>query len=600
MMMYTLLNYQRKEKHTDLYSEKLAKSMHLAIKKGDEPFKALNENFGILFAKAYEDENEVLHPKSLVNSWLLKDKQDGFIVVAVRVNPDGTQDEISKGSILVFESKNLLQYTELPLFKLSDETIVDVTAHYDQSLDQYVINWQEDNGACYQVTTTDFRSAVNLDNKKKIDRLPLENFDNFETDIEGVIPRNTIEISDELGDYLIKKLITPHNIEIKLPESIEVSSEEELANVKATAVYSDGTTSEKRIDWYIDHIDFNVPGEYEVRGKVHQDHFPFPIAWHRADPCVGKWQGKYYFIATNDADDNNSLYIREADTIPGLVTAQEVLILDTKQYPEIKSLLWAPEFHIVNDRFYIFHAGSSGGFEEQACQVMALKEGGNPMIREDWERPRKVVKKDGTPLIENGISLDMTVIPIQDRYFVSWSHRPLKPYDLGAWICIAEIDPDEPWQLISDIVTIAKPDYGWDNNHTPVVEGPYPLIRDGKIFLTISGAAVDSTYVVGLLTADVDADLLDPASWVKSNYPILTLNDVEGEYGPGHNAFVTDEDGNVWNTYHARPRPGIKAPRSSGIRRVHFDVDGYPVLALTEEKDLNPDLTIVKTKIKVK
>lgn len=598
--MYKLLNYQREEKHTDLYSEKLAKSMHLAFQKDDKPFEALNQNFGILFAKAYEAENEVLHPKQLVNSWLLKTKDDAFAVVAVRVNPDGSPDEISNGSILVFESQNLLEYTELPMLKLSDQTIVDVTANYDASIDQYLINWQEIDGSCYQVTVQDFSSEVDLTNKKSIDQLPLEDFSEFEMQIEGVIPRNTIEISDELGDYLVKKLTTPHNIEINLPKSIEVSSQEELDAVRATAVYSDGTTATKKIDWFTDQLDFDKPGEYEIKGKIHQDHYPFPIAWDRADPCVGKWNDKYYFIATNDADGNNSLYIREADSIPELVTAQEIRILDTQQYPEFKSLLWAPEFHIVKDRFYIFHAGSSEGFVEQACQVMALKEGGNPLIREDWEKPKKVVKMDGTPLIEagKGITLDMTVIPNKGRYFVSWSHRPLQPHDLGAWICFAEINPDEPWKLISDIITIAKPDYGWDNNHTPVVEGPYPLIRDGKIFLTISGAAVDSTYVVGLLTADVDADLLNPASWVKTNYPLLTLNDVEGEYGPGHNAYVTDEDGDVWNTYHARP--GLNEPRSSGIRRVHFDVDGYPVLALTEEKDLNPDLTIVTATIKIK
>lgn len=598
--MYKLLNYQREEKHTDLYSEKLAKSMHLAFQKDDKAFEPLNQNYGILFAKAYEAENEVLHPKQLINSWLLNAKNDEFVVVAVRVNPDGSADEISKGSILVFESKNLLEYTELPLLQLSDETIVDVTANYDALADQYLINWQEENGSCYQVAVADFTSKVDLSNKKEIDKLPLEDFTGFETEIEGVIPRNTIKISDELGDYLVKKLITPHNIEIKLPETIEASSQDELDAVRATAVYSDGTTATKKVDWFSREIDFDKPGEYEIKGKIHQDHYPFPIAWDRADPCVGKWNGKYYFIATNDADGNNSLYIREADTIPELVTAQEIRILDTQQYPEFKSLLWAPEFHIVNNRLYIFHAGSSNGFVEQACQVMALKEGGNPLIREDWEKPKMSVKTDGKPLIEagKGITLDMTVIPNKGRYFASWSHRPLQPNDLGAWICFAEIDPDEPWKLISDIITIAKPDYGWDNNHTPVVEGPYPLIRDGKIFLTISGAAVDSTYAVGLLTADVESDLLDPNSWVKTNYPLLTLNDVEGEYGPGHNAYVIDEDGDVWNTYHARP--GLNEPRSSGVRRVHFDVDGYPVLALTEEKDLNPDLTIVSATIIVK
>lgn len=130
--------------------------------------------------------------------------------------------------------------------------------------------------------------------------------------------------------------------------------------MRATARYSDGSSLTKRVDWYADKVDWNTPGEYEVLGKVHQEQISFPVAWDRADPCIGQWRGKYYFIATNDADGNNSLYIREADTIPGLVTAQEVKILDTEMYPHLKGLLWAPEFHMINGRLYIFHAGTRG------------------------------------------------------------------------------------------------------------------------------------------------------------------------------------------------------------------------------------------------
>jgi GH43 family beta-xylosidase len=72
---------------------------------------------------------------------------------------------------------------------------------------------------------------------------------------------------------------------------------------------------------------------------------------------------------------------------------------------------------------------------------------------------------------------------------------------------------------------------------------------------------------------------------------------VPGEYGPGHNSYVTDEDGTVWNAYHARF--GIGEPRSSGIRRVHFDMEGYPVLDLVEEKDLNKELAEVHTTVYV-
>ena len=109
---------------------------------------------------------------------------------------------------------------------------------------------------------------------------------------------------------------------------------------------------------------------------------------------------------------------------------------------------------------------------------------------------------------------------------------------------------------------------------------------------------MDASYVVGLLTAEKGGDLLDVRSWKKKNYPILTSRSVEGEFGTGHNAYVEDEDGTVWNIYHARP--GIEGVRSSGIRRVHFDIDGEPVLDLTEENDLREEYRRVRTNLVIK
>lgn len=155
----------------------------------------------------------------------------------------------------------------------------------------------------------------------------------------------------------------------------------------------------------------------------------------------------------------------------------------------------------------------------------------------------------------------------------------------------------EPWKLITDPVLLSMPEYGWANNHTFVDEGPFAMITEDRVYLTFSSAAVDSTYVVGMMSADPGADLLNPESWVKENYPLLSSRSVEGEFGTGHNAYVIDEDGLVWNTYHARP--GVNGPRSTGIRRVHFNAEGFPVLDMTEEMDLNPELAAVKMKVVV-
>ena len=176
-----------------------------------------------------------------------------------------------------------------------------------------------------------------------------------------------------------------------------------------------------------------------------------------------------------------------------------------------------------------------------------------------------------------------------------WSQRQFLPKDLGAWLYIAKLNQERPWELASEPVLLSKPDYGWDNNHTFVDEGPFALVSGDKLFVTFSGAAVDESYVVSYLELINNDSLLDRNSWRKNNYPILSARSVDGEYGTGHNAYVIDEDGIVWNTYHARP--GADGPRSTGIRRVHFDVDGCPMLDVTEDRDMTDELRKVETTI---
>lgn len=190
------------------------------------------------------------------------------------------------------------------------------------------------------------------------------------------------------------------------------------------------------------------------------------------------------------------------------------------------------------------------------------------------------------------ITLDMTCFEWQGEYYAVWSQRQFLPKDLGAWLYIAKLNPKEPWKLLSDPVILSKPEYGWANNHTFVDEGPYALKSENTLYLTFSSAAVDTSYVVGLLHIEKGKDLLVRENWIKTNYPILTSRSVEGEFGTGHNAYVTDEDGIVWNTYHARQ--GVDGARSSGIRRVHFDIDGVPMLDLTEDRDLVENIKKLK------
>lgn len=590
-----ILCYTRKPIDEFYYDPKLAYSMHLAL--GEEgKFHALNHNSGVLFAKATENEDGSLNAKSIRNPYLFVMRDGTYGVLAVRVDGDGGEDVESTGKAIFFTSHDLLEYKEEGLLPLCEGAVDRVVCSYDPGKEMYEISWCQSDKQWYQAELKHIECMDKRITGVKVDELILPA---VETEIEGAVAGNVISVPDETAKRLQQKLLPPRHIKTEVPEEVQAASREQLELVWARALYSDGTEALKRVDWNMDSIDWSRPGVYEVEGKLHQDHFPFPMAEDRADPCITYWNGKYYFIATNDADKNHTLYVREADTIPGLVEAKEHLILDSDTYDYVGNLLWAPEFHEIKGELYIFLALTPEEFFGEESHIMKLKEGGNPSRKEDWSEPKRVVRSDGSQLCEAGktITLDMTCFFWEGDYYVVWSQRQFLPKDLGAWLYIAKLNADEPWKLLSKPVLLSKPEYGWANNHTFVDEGPFALPQEERLILTFSSAAVDTSYVVGIMTIDRDKDLLDPKNWKKGNYPIMTSRSVEGEFGTGHNAYVVDEYGDVWNSYHARP--GIHGERSSGIRRVHFDIDGLPVLDLVEEQDVSEEFSRVRTKVVV-
>lgn len=604
-----ILCYTRQPKEDILYANRLAYSMHLAWKSETGEYVPFHHNEGILYAKAVQDaDSGVLRAKSLKSPWIFAAGDDVYGVAAVRTDPDGQTDLESEGSILIFRTSDFVHYDEIGLWKVQEKGFVsEVRCAYDAENKTCLVCWRGEDGIWLEGQGDPFGTAGILAGTVRKTQEPRVDKEAFPASgsgqqpalqIEGICPGNAIEIPDAKGTYLVRKLMTPVCEKVTLSPCTVWMSREELLQTRAVATYSDGTVVERKVDWDPDSQGTTVEdGSKLLCGRVHQEHFAAPFAENRADPCCMYWNGKYYYIATNDADNNKTLYIRCADTLEGIMDAQEVLILDTVTYPEIGGLLWAPEFHEIGGKLYLFHAATSGEFFWEESRVMKLRDGGDPMCREDWSAPQLVVRKDGTPLCEAGkvISLDMTTFEYQGEIFAMWSQRQFLPVDQGAWLYLARIDEREPWKLTSDPVCIAKPEYGWENNHTFVVEGPYALERDGQLMVTYSGAAVDATYAVGILKPEMGSDILNPANWRKGNYPLLSSRSAEGQYGTGHNAYLTDENGIVWNFYHARA--GVDAPRSSFARRVHFDVDGEPMLDVLEELDLPAHLRQVEGRL---
>jgi GH43 family beta-xylosidase len=144
--------------------------------------------------------------------------------------------------------------------------------------------------------------------------------------------------------------------------------------------------------------------------------------------------------------------------------------------------------------------------------------------------------------------------------------------------------PDEnPGEAGGKPVRLSIPEYEWETAASGE-RGPSVVKHGKRIFITYSASATDENYAMGLLWADTDADLLNPASWTKSARPVLSSNPELRVFGPGHNSFTVAEDGVTdLLVYHARTYTETQGDplwdpnRHTFVKPLKWDADGMPV-----------------------
>lgn len=519
--------------YTTKGSAALGKSMHLALKT-DGGWQPLNFGLGVLFAKANLDDGTVAGTtKVLDKPWLYR-KADGKIGVAAQTR---TVAGVADVDLTLWETNDLVNFTELG------------------------------NG-----------TPEGYENNSRI------SVSGIDGDVSSVLP-----ISEAEADYLSKKLGEVKNTDVD-PVSVTTSPGKAITELPAlTAYYSDGSTEEIPVEWdkdKLNSIDFSKTGAYTIEGIAAVSDYPSPMISGAADPYVYRYNDKYYFVATNEIGGQVDIYIRGADTIAALASAPPVLIFKHTSGGDNSGCNWAPELHEIGGELYCLFASSTAG-SWNAVQSRAMRCSGDPLDPTAWEEPVRITRADGSPLISRGITLDMTYFEANGKHYYCWAERPITSAGNGnSQLVIAEMDPANPYKIVTEPIVICIPSYGWDRNTTTVDEGPYVLKRDGKLYLTFSGSGVDNTYCVGMLTADENADLLVPESWRETGYPVLASEHVSGEQGPGHNAYTKDEYGRDVIVLHMKPGGGT---RSCTARTIHYGFDGTPILYMTADRYLKPE-----------
>lgn len=302
-----------------------------------------------------------------------------------------------------------------------------------------------------------------------------------------------------------------------------------------------------------------------------------PWIMQRADPFVTRL-GKYYYF-TASVPEYDRIVLRRSTDLDGLAEAEEKVLWTCHESGPASKHIWAPEIHYLFGKYYIYFAG---GEKEDIWKIRpyALECTGDDPYDDPWIEAGPMQCADEDEFSFRAFSLDATTFEDGgERYFV-WAEK----VSVGKQISNLYIAKMESGIKLKSVqVLLTTPDYDWERVGFWVNEGPAVIKRGDNIYLTYSASETGIYYCMGMLSAKSGTDLLDPLNWKKERYPVLKTDDSLGLYGPGHNSFTTDEDGNDIMVYHARTEteivgdPLYNPNRHAFLMKVKWDGDDKPI-----------------------
>lgn len=302
-----------------------------------------------------------------------------------------------------------------------------------------------------------------------------------------------------------------------------------------------------------------------------------PWIMQRADPYVYHKDGYYYF--TGSMPKYDMITLRRCENLHDLANADETIIWKKHESGPMSEHVWAPELHYLDGKWYVYF---SAGEKEDIWKIRpyVLECEGQDPIADKWIEKGMLQAADDDAFSFRAFSLDTTVFENKGERYCIWAEKVSVGRQISN-LYIARMQ--SPFKMETAQVLLTTPDYDWERYGFWVDEGPAVLHHGGKLYVTYSASETGVNYCVGMLTADEDADLLDPRSWKKERYPVLKTDESLGIYGPGHNSFTVDEEGNTIMVYHARTQkelvgnPLYVPNRHAMMLKVKWDEEGKPV-----------------------
>lgn len=275
------------------------------------------------------------------------------------------------------------------------------------------------------------------------------------------------------------------------------------------------------------------------------------------DPYLDYYAGNYYLTTTQ----GDCIRLWKAKTLGGLKTAAPVVVWQDTD-PKRSRGIWAPEFHFITNHWYVYYTATSSDNRDDNHRLHVLESAGTDPLGPYAYKGRLV-----NPTNDH-YAIDGTVFqnPGDGLWYAVWAARP------GHVLTMAPLA--NPWTLRGQGVVIPASGFGC----TEVREGPQMLQHGSKLFLVYSACDTGKPdYMLGMLMAETNADLMNPASWKQYPQPVFTRNDADGVFGPGHNGFFKSPDGTDWIVYHAKKTAEYTyRGRTTRVQPFTWNPDGTP------------------------
>ncbi len=310
-----------------------------------------------------------------------------------------------------------------------------------------------------------------------------------------------------------------------------------------------------------------------------QTTFTNPLLPSGADPAVEQHNGFYYYMNTT----GDNLTIWKTRDITDLQHAQKKVVWTPPATGPDSKDIWAPELHYLAGKWYIYFAADAGNNYDH--RVYVIENSAADPLEGTWTFKGKLA--DAT----DKWAIDPSVFQDAGKMYVIWSGWE---GDVNGEQDIYIAQLENPWTIGSPRTRISAPQYTWetvgdldkgdtrviDVPHVNVNEGPEMLNHGNKLFLIYSASGCWTNYYeLGMLTATSGSNLLDAASWTKTDHAVFRESPEASVFGTGHNTFFTSPDGKQdWILYHANSAAGqgCEDKRSPRAQPFTWNPDGTP------------------------